>query len=155
MKKRAFRTELLAELRELVSVGRRVAAVAEQGNAMRERADESRGREPAGFIHTRGPREGEIVASDEWDQPRWLECWDTNIIATPSRTVPSPFCMSWDSVVRLTDISIDMYDELTLHRGEHGRDGGEVLIDDEGKRIRLNVTRTPKVGTWTAVEEQM
>lgn len=155
MKKRTFRTELLAELRELVAVGRRLAAVAEQGNAMRERVDEPRGREPAGFIYTRGLHEGEIVAGDEWDQPRWLECWDTNIIATPSRTIPSPFGMGWDPLVRLTDISIDMYDELTIHRGEHGRDGGEVCIDDEGKRIRLNVTRIPKVGTWTPVEEPM
>lgn len=33
MKKRAFRTELVAELRELVAVGRRLAAVAEQNQA--------------------------------------------------------------------------------------------------------------------------
>ncbi|WP_268987829.1 hypothetical protein [Rhodococcoides fascians] len=35
MKKRAFRTELLAELRELVAVGRRLAAVAEQNQAVK------------------------------------------------------------------------------------------------------------------------
>ena len=33
MKKRAFRTELLAELRELVAVGRRLAAMAEHERA--------------------------------------------------------------------------------------------------------------------------
>lgn len=65
MKKRAFRTELLAELRELVATQRRIAAVAEHDRAMQEPANEKPTVEPNGFIHTRGPKEGQAITDDE------------------------------------------------------------------------------------------
>ncbi|ORI13447.1 hypothetical protein [Rhodococcus sp. 1168] len=151
MSKRTERAEYRAEL---ISVLRRIAASLERDQSRRDLANKPRGMEPAGFIHTRGPLEGQLSTEDEWDEPRWLECWDANVIATPSRTIPTPFGIDWNPIVRLTDISIDMYDELVIHRGEHGRDGGEVRIDDEGKRIRLNVKRMPTVGNWMPAEEE-
>lgn len=69
MKKRAFRTELLAELRELVAVGRRLAAVAEHSRAMRDLAECFEAERQAGgyegFIHTRGPKEGQPITDEE------------------------------------------------------------------------------------------
>lgn len=65
----AYRAEVLAELRALVAVGRRLAAVAERDKAMRELAecfDEERHTGGCNeVIHTRGPKEGQPITDEE------------------------------------------------------------------------------------------
>lgn len=60
-----FRGELLQVLRELVVVGRRLAAVSERRQALRDlQADHWPG-EPNGLIHTRGPLEGQEIEQEK------------------------------------------------------------------------------------------
>ena len=162
MNKNTFRTEVLAELRELSAVGRRLAAVAEQWQIAREVTPEKPVMEPVGFIHTRGPNRGFPIAEDDWDEPRWIECHDQHVSVEsvdrvqhfPNQTVMLEQ-LAWMTVA---DTVCNVYDQVEIYREPHplcSEPVGSIKYTpkDGPKSFRLRVKRMPRVGKWVPVAE--